>query len=444
MSARISRVTGLRVTLAGLRGSRICGDASWALLGQVGSGLVLLLGTRLLTELVTPEAYGQVALMVGVVALGVNNFATPFLCAGMRLLPEAVHRGQKWELQRIVSGLTARAVVLALLVLGVAGAVSAALSPGRPWLFAAAGLLLAATVRRELGVQLLIAERRQREATLWQTTDSLLRPALAIGLVLGWGGDPALVLAGYALAGLTATALWARNRDGAAGSQPAAIAGSLRRDVLAYAWPLIPMELVGWFTTLGDRYVIACLMTAADVGLYAAAYTLVNEAFNRSAMVLLRTFQPVYFGHIAADRGDMARRALRVWFVGVVAVGLAGVAGLLCLQDWVAQILLADTFRSAAVLMPVIGAGCALQAVAGVLAQPLYARKRTRPVLWGRLAGAVTAAVSIPLMVSRNGLMGAALAAPLYFGTEALVLLLVARCWTKDRRPLPPNIEKYP
>jgi hypothetical protein len=38
---------------------------------------------------------------------------------------------------------------------------------------------------------------------------------------------------------------------------------------------------------------IGYLMTAAELGLYTASYTIVNEAFNRSAMILPVAFQPV-------------------------------------------------------------------------------------------------------------------------------------------------------
>jgi hypothetical protein len=64
-----------------------------------------------------------------------------------------------------------------------------------------------------------------------------------------------------------------------------------------------------------------------------------------------------------------------------------------------------------------------------VVAQPLLANKRTRLLLLGRTCGAVTAAISIPLMVKNYGLPGAAMANPIYFGVEALVLAMLAKPW---------------
>ena len=79
--------------------------------------------------------------------------------------------------------------------------------------------------------------------------------------------------------------------------------------------------------------------------------------------------------------------------------------------------------------MPAIAVGCALHALGTVVAQPLLANKRTRLLLLGRVCGAVTAAISIPLMVKNYGLLGAAMANPIYFGVEALVLAMLAKPW---------------
>jgi O-antigen/teichoic acid export membrane protein len=180
---------------------------------------------------------------------------------------------------------------------------------------------------------------------------------------------------------------------------------------------------------LGDRYVIGYLMTAAEVGLYAATYTIINEAFNRSAMVLLRIFQPVYFQACSQNRSQESFRILWLWIGSVVVLGIIGVSLLLITKDWVAAWVLAKSYHSAVELMPAIAVGCALHALGTVAAQPLLANKRTRLFLLGRLCGAVTAAISIPLMVKNFGLPGAAMANPIYFGVEALVLIMLAKPW---------------
>ena len=112
-----------------------------------------------------------------------------------------------------------------------------------------------------------------------------------------------------------------------------------------------------------------------------------------------------------------------------LALGVGGVCLLLLTKDWVTTLLLAKSYHSAVELMPAIAIGCALQALGTVVAQPLLANKQTRWMLLGRVAGVLTAVISIPVLVSQFGLMGAALANPLYFGVEALVLATLAKPW---------------
>lgn len=416
-----------------LKQKRLLNDAFWALSGQLLSALALLIGTRVLTEWVSPDVFGQVALLNGFVALGVAVFSYPFICAGMRLLPECRNQSERAALHKAVLGLTTRFTSLALLLLVAGGAVYATvMQQGSIGLFMLTGLLLAVTVCRELGIQLLIGERKQRGASLWQTTDSVLRPLLAIALVLWLGADAGAVLLGYIIASVLSNTLWAIvHADEPPAQKYPIIATAFKRQVWRYALPLLPMELIFWLNGVGDRYVIGFMLSAAEVGLYAAAYLLINEAFNRSAMVLLRIFQPTYFQAFAQGNPQHAFSVLKLWLLSVLAMGCVGVALVFFGKFWVADVLLAKAYLDAAALMPAIAMGSALNALGTVLAQPLLAQKRPQMILKGRLCGTLVLMISLPLMLNESGLSGAAWANPLYFGIEALVLALLAKPWRR-------------
>lgn len=412
-----------------LQKKRLCAEAFWALSGQLASALALLAGTRFLTELVQPEIYGQVALLSGFVALGVAVFAYPFIGAGMRLSPECRDEHERAGLYSRVSNLAARSTAMAMAVLLLAGSAYSHAAHNDLLLFLLAAILLAVTVRRELGIQLLIGERRQRGASVWQTCDSVLRPALAIAMVWRWGAKAEWLLLAYIAAGLLSNSLGAALQGRKIKPNNSLLGRDFGGAVWAYALPLIPMELVFWINGLGDRYAIAYFLTAADVGLYAAAYTLINEAFNRSAMLLLRIFQPAYFQLHSENQAGQGFSLLWLWIGCTLGLGAVGVSLLYLIKDQVAALLLGQTYQAAAALMPAIGMGCALHALGSVLAQPLLAGKRTHLLLLGRLGGALAAVVSLPLMLQQFGLPGAAMANPIYFGVEALILALLAKPW---------------
>lgn len=414
-----------------LKNKQIFGDAFWVLSGQLASALALLAGTRILTELITPKIFGQVALLNGFVALGVGVFSYPYICAGMRILPECCNENQRADLFRHIYLLTFRTIAVAMLLLVLGGSFYSYCCNGNMALFVLSGILLAVTVWRELGVQLLIGGRRQRDASLWQTCDSILRPVFAIALVWMGGEKAEWVLLGYILASVVSNMLGnvIQGAEKLEKKHDAGIGRNFKKDVWVYALPLIPMELIYWINGLGDRYVIGYLMTAADVGLYVATYTIINEAINRSAMVLLRIFQPVYFQLFSASQFEKGFAILWIWLSSTLAMGVIGVSILHFTKDWLAALLLAKSYQAAVELMPAIAVGAMLHALGTVMAQPLLAQKRTNLLLMGRLCGAVTAAVSIPLMVKSFGLQGAALANPVYFGVEAMVLALLAKPW---------------
>lgn len=419
-----------------LKEKRMFGDAFWVLFGQLASAAALLAGTRILTELVAPEIYGQVALLNGFVALGVAVFSYPFICAGMRLLPECQDDAGRAALFKVVFRLAAWSTGVAIVLLMLGGWAYSRIVPGSITLFVLTGLLLVVTVRRELGIQLLIGGRKQRGASLWQTSDSILRPVLAISLAVWVEPKAEWVLLGYILASMVSNTAWSfvQTPQAHKNQRPATVR-PYKADVWAYALPLIPMELIFWLNGLGDRYVIGYFMSAAEVGLYAATYLIINEAFNRSAMVLLRVFQPVYFQSCALNQAKEGFRILWLWIGCVVALGIVGVAVLWVTKDWVAMWALAQSYHPAVALMPAIASGCALHCLGTVVSQPLLAKKRTRLLLLGRVSGVLTAAISIPLLVQDFGLVGAALANPVYFGVEALVLLMLAKPW----RPISPG-----
>lgn len=416
--------------LAILKQKGLFGDAFWALSGQLLSALALLLGTRALTEWLTPQVFGEVALLNGFVALGVAVFSYPFICAGMRMLPECANHAERSALQTTVIHLTVYATVLAIFLILLVGGIYCYRLHADFGLFVMVGSLLMVTVRRELGIQLLIADRRQCQASLWQSCDSILRPVVALGLVWWLGPQVAWVLLGYVAASMVASMIGAYIQQRQAGiKRQSCVVRPFGLAIWHYALPLIPMEMMFWINGLADRYVIGYLLSAAEVGVYAASYTIINEAFNRSAMVLLRTFQPAYFQSYSEHRRAEAGSILGIWLVCVVLLGMVGVSLVMVSKEWLAGLLLAKSYQAASLLMPAIAVGCGLQALGGVVLQPLLARKRTSQLLKGRLCGALAAIISIPLMVHTYGLIGAAMANPIYFGIEALVLALLAKPW---------------
>lgn len=411
----------------------LLGSAFLTFSGPLCSVLAPLLGIRFLTELVSPEMFGQVALLNGIAVLGAAVFAYPFIIAGMRLLPECRNYRERWMLNKVVFGFSACATTLAIILVMLGGAVFCYLSGLEIGLFVLTCLLLAVTVRREFGIRFLTSEHKRRGAKFLQIGDSILRPLLAIWFVWGLGQNPEAVLLGYVVASVVSNALWTVScgeRVKKRSINQPFLNCHYKRKVWGWALSLIPMELVCWFSGLGDRYVIGYLLTATEVGLYVASYTIVNEVFNRSAMLCMNSFQPSYLRSFSAGKQKEAFSVLWLWIVTVVGLGLIVGCSALVGKEWLASMLLAKPYHSAIELIPIFVIGSTLNAIATVMAQPLLARKHPQTLLKGRFCGVLAAAISLPLMISSFGLIGAAIAHSIYFGVEALIITLLARPWS--------------
>jgi len=402
---------------------------------QLLPALALLAGTRFLTELVSPEIFGRVALLSGVAALGVAVFSYPVIGAGMRMAPECKNHRERALLNQVVWGLTIRSTVLATIVLLLAGFVFCYLTGLEIGLFILTALLLMVTVRRELGVTLLIAERKTRVANLWLMSDSIFRPLAAVWLVWGLGQSSEAVLLGYVIATVVSNTLWTivngQPHEKRSINPPISIS-HYKHHVCVFALSLIPMELIYWVNGLGDRFVIGSMLTAHEVGVFIATCSIIHEIFNRGAMILMRAFQPIYLRLFANNKSKDAYSMLWLWIVSVVGFGTVGVFVVLMAKEALAGLLLAKSYHLGIELMPAIAFGSALSAFGTVMAQPLLAKKQTQTLLKGRICGALVSVICLPVLVSYFGLSGAAMANPIYFGIEALVLVLLAKPWNRS------------
>lgn len=439
---------------------KLLGEGVWVAVGQLLVALATLLGVRLLTEVVSPAVYGSVALILGLAALGQNLFSSPLLNAAYRFYAELGGQGTA-QLRAILARplqLTTTGLVI-LLLLG--GGVYVQVTGGLSWFaFVAVSALMSAEIYRGMEWSFLGAARRQKAAALWQGLEAWVRPLLAISLVLLWEKTPTAVLSGYALAtgglflaviaffpdrleGVTDTSSdesvsvseedstnsvegaaepSAEEEESSAGPDLAR-PSSLQRDIFHYALPLMPVALVGWVSSLGDRYIIGGVLGAAQVGIYAAVYGSILRPFQILSAVVSQTLLPVFNQSLAQNNRSHERKLFWTWLALIAFFSLLGAVLITLLSDWIAWLLLAKAYRSSAPLMGLLALGFTFLNIAHVFEYQLYSYKHTRFILLGQtLAAIASLAVAVP-MIRWKGLWGAAMACPMYY---FLYLLLMA------------------
>jgi O-antigen/teichoic acid export membrane protein len=403
---------------------RLVSDGIWVAAGQFGVAAGLLIGTRILTELLPPAVFGMVSLLIGASTLGATLLCTPLLQALLRFYPDAVQARRIGALRRDVLVPLSRGTAVLVVLLLATGLVYSQWRdvPFRAFLVLA-GLALV-DVMRNFELALLGAARRQRTTAIWLAADTWARILLAIGAVKVLGLTAQAVLLGY-FAGSILTFVVARafvRREGAddlAGTD-ANDDHPLRREVYQYALPLVPLALVGWVSSLSDRYVVAGLLGLEEAGIYAAAYGLLNRPVAVGASIFLTTLRPIYFQHAASGAIEKEQRLLNQWLLSLGAALSFGVGFVFLFRRQIAGLLLGPAYQSTADLLPWLAFGFALLALSQVYNMVSLARKKSWAVSLSELAGALSSiAATIPL-TRAYGLRGTALAVPIYYGVQLI------------------------
>lgn len=411
----------------GHSGPRLLRAAGWLVLSQTACVLALLVGTRLTTELVPPAVFGQFSLCLAVALLFRNSCSIPLSQAIGRFYPEAVLSGDTASLKRVVDRCQ-RCVQVGLVSLtGVAAGICLLVKPAVALCTLLVAGLVMVFIRRDIATSFLNAARRHRPFGLWDAVEAWARPLLVIVFVLLLGARLETVLFGHlAAVGITLAVfsrVLSRPVDDRTGpEEDDALAGR----VMKYFLPIVPLPFLGWISGLGDRYVIGWVVGFHEVGLYAAVYGLVSQPFLMASRVAQLTFCPVYFRAIASGESAAAAKILRQWFAVTAAVNLVGVLLVALLRNPLGSWLLAESYHGGTRLMLWIATGSAALALARVFESRLYALKRTRRILAGRLCGAAAVVLITPLLVWAYGVWGAALACTCYYAVQCAATALLA------------------
>jgi O-antigen/teichoic acid export membrane protein len=405
-------------------------EIAWVVGGQAATATGTIVGVRVLTQFLTPTAYGTVSLALGLSTLAINLVAAPVTQAAIHFHPRVVLEGSVRELlSSVLRCYRTMAPWVAAAAL-IAGVVYVASGQGTPVLVLLVAALLASDCWRSANLSLLNAERRQRRYALWQTGDAWSRPLAAVAAVLLFGRSAVTVLAAHVVVSsvlLTVFSYRLWPRDSSASSDAMTRSRSLDSRMWKYALPLIPLGLISWASSLGDRYIIGSTLGVADTGLYAAVYGLASSPFLIVNGTVEQALRPIYQAAVSRNDRLRARRILMLWFGSVVAVCGVGVLIFVFAHELLASLAVAEPYRRASGLMPWIAAGYAIRAASYVFERVSYAYGKTHRVLITQLCAAAATVIVMPLGILTLGIRGAAMAVPVYFSVQFVTAAILAR-----------------
>ncbi len=345
------------------RYARLGKEFSWIALGQVMTVVGSLVGIKILTELLSPVEYGQLALgmtaatLIHWVVLGpLSNGATRFFAPARESKELRIYFGAVRQ--------TAINITKIILACSIPIAIGLSLTDLSQWaLIGLAGVALSIITGYNNilnGIQ--NAARQRAVVALHQALATWGRFLIAAGLILWLGASSLIAMVGYALAMflvLPSQYIFFRRitkSEQAGKPMDSKIRDRWKGRIYEYSWPFATWGILGWSKTAADRWGLEFFSSTEDVGLYAVLFQLGNYPISIVIGMVTTLLAPIYFQRVG-DAMDMVRvDAVFIlgWRIMSIALTLllAAVLASYFLHEFIFSLLVAKEYSQISYLLP--------------------------------------------------------------------------------------------
>ena len=389
--------------------------AVWTILSSVGSRLLGVIGTLLLTHLIAPEVVGEVSVAT-VLVLSANQLSSAgfgqFVVANPNLPATRVFQVATLHLAFGLVGVVAVVLLAEPLAPLFDAPTMVEYVPG----LAASTLLTRLSVVPE---RVLIRDMKFASVSLGRTAGEITYVVTAVALAWnGWGGE-AIVLGNVTRALVrTVVIIWSSDRE--RWLTPSRLEGRLVRDVFHFGTPLWIGSSASFFAGKWDNLVFAGLFGPHQLGLYNLGYNLADiptsHVGEHIGDVLLPSFTRM--DHENQRRALVRSTGLLALIVFPLAVGLGAVA------DTLVDALFNEEWQGVAAYIAILSALSVARPVGWIIFSFLQARHRTRAAMFLEL-GKLSAILASIAALSILGPYWAATGVGLGFALHALASMWV-------------------
>jgi len=403
--------------------------------GQAAAAVGSIVGVRLMTGALSPEAYGEVALAITFVTLITQILIGPLSVSLTRFYNFAL---EKNELPGFLGSSIALLIQISLatLLIFTLGGVFLWLSGQAVYLSLVVFTLAFALVS---GVNVLLdslqTAARQRAVVAWhQGLGQWLRYLAAVALILLLGKTPTTALAGYALAALLIL-----------GSQlyffkkklPAVSLLRLQPDagwtarILKYAVPFASWGIFTWLQLSSDRWALQTFSGTQDVGFYTVLYQLGYYPLMMVANVFAQFVEPVLFRQAGdgtqPERIERAQRNTRRLLLGAFMLVALAVAAAAVLHPLVFAWFAAPAYRSVSGLLPIMVLSGGTFACGQIASMTQLNRGESQALLWPKITTGIAGTAFNWIGAAWLGLPGVVYAGAIFSILYLVWLMLLQR-----------------
>jgi O-antigen/teichoic acid export membrane protein len=383
-----------------VRFSRLGWEFFWIILGQAGAVVGAIVGVRLLTELLSPAAYGELTLGMTLATLVQQTILGPLGNGVTRFYAPAVEQndlgGYLNAVRRLM--LSATGIIVFLTLFATACLLIARRSEWIPIAIASLIFAIVSGYNATLsGIQ--NAARQRSIVALHQGMESWARFLIAVGLLLWLGATSSMAMIGYALAVILVIGsqyLFFRRIIPANVTAPN---GEMdwQAQIWKYSWPFSIFGVFTWAQLASDRWALSLLATTKEVGLYAVLFQLGYYPISMASGMVMQFFAPIFYKR-AGDASDSRRNAdvgKLSWRLTWLALSVTGAAFLLTLRFHaeIFRIFVAREYGSVSHLLPWVMLAGGIFAAGQSLALNLMSQLKTRAMMAAKVITALLGVV---------------------------------------------------
>jgi O-antigen/teichoic acid export membrane protein len=375
---------------------RLSKEGFWIVIGQVLAVAGSLVGVRLLTELLAPNVYGELALGLTVATL-VNQFIFGPIGGGItRFYAPAIEYGDLVGYLNDSKKIMIYATSLVLLI-GIIIVAAINIMGQSKWvavfLSALVFAILSGYSATLSGIQ--SAARHRSIVALHQGADTLLRALLSAVLVVLLGATSKVAMIGNVLASaiiLSSQFYFFRKRIQIKSSIDAK-SNNWEKYIWLFSWPMGFWGIFTWLQLSSDRWALQIFSSIDDVGKYAVLYQLGFVPISLISGMAIQFLLPIMYQR-AGDANDIKRNinanklSWRLGFLSlIITLLLFGVS--ILLHPIIFQILVAEKFRAISYLFPWMLLAGGFFATAQTLTSNLLSQMKTRSLILVKVVTAV-------------------------------------------------------
>ncbi len=375
---------------------RLSKEGFWVALGQTMAVIGSLAGVRLLTELLAPAVYGELALGMTLATLLNQTIMGPLINGASRFYAPAVEKNDLAVYLNSVFRLVLLATGIIALILLVF--VSGLFIAGRTaWITIAIAAIIFAILSGYNSILSSIqnAARQRSIVALHQGTEPWARFLIASALLLWLGATSTVAMIGYSMGVLLVLGsqyLFFR-RIVPSNIDETDKKGSWQDQILKYSLPFSIWGIFSWVQIASDRWALGLFGTTQEVGLYAALFQLGYYPMSMATGLAMQFLAPIFYQR-AGDASDSLRNDQVTnlsWRLTVSALGVTVLAFLVAFlfHKQIFRIFVASDYGSVSYLLPWVLIAGGVFAAGQTIALNLMSQMKTHAMMAAKVITAL-------------------------------------------------------